>query len=159
MADPSSTRRRMYAAPFGALQTNAPSIQYGNGSIGPTQGGINALAAQGINPIASPFGSVPTAGPTPDPPAPGFNVEVGTPTPMGWVPTRLGSILGAALTPTREGVAATMGAPVDAATWAARRMGVTVPENVPGSSQYFQNLMANPPHAEINALLRALRRY
>jgi hypothetical protein len=49
-------RRKMYAAPFGSLQNDAPPIQYGDGQTGPTQGGINALAAKGINPIASPFG-------------------------------------------------------------------------------------------------------
>jgi hypothetical protein len=62
------------------LQTDSPpDIQYGNGSIGPTLGGINALAAQGVHPIASPFGMLPTAGLAPEPPS--FNVEAGTPTP------------------------------------------------------------------------------
>jgi hypothetical protein len=40
-------RRRMYAAPFGALQTDAPSIQYGNGQTGPAQGGSGGLVAAG----------------------------------------------------------------------------------------------------------------
>jgi hypothetical protein len=65
-------RRRTYAAPFGGLQSaDSPDIQYGNGTgPAPRQGGVNALAAQGINPIAAPFGALPTAGLTPEPPPP-----------------------------------------------------------------------------------------
>jgi hypothetical protein len=62
---PRRQQRRMYGAPFGAL----PDIQFNPGSA-PRQGGVNALAAQGVNVIASPFGSMPTAGLTPPTSAP-----------------------------------------------------------------------------------------
>jgi hypothetical protein len=92
-AGPAPRRRRMYAAPFGALQMDAPSIQYGNGSVGPTQGGINALAAQPVRPIAAPFGTLPT--PTYDPPpssepmpyAPAADLSE-PPEPEGWAQAR-----------------------------------------------------------------------
>ena len=105
--------------------------------------------------------------------------ETGIPTPMGWAPTSLWSILANALTPSQQSVAATLGAPVDSAAWLARKMGVPVPgdmvaadptvqantghalawtpsASIPGSSQYFQNLFNDPP--SINALALTLRR-
>jgi hypothetical protein len=63
-AGPSPTRRRQYAAPFGALQ-NDTSIQFGDGQMGPApREPTNALA---MRPIAAPFGMLPTAGLTPEP--------------------------------------------------------------------------------------------
>jgi hypothetical protein len=105
--------------------------------------------------------------------------ETGIPTPMGWAPTSLWSILANALTPSQQTVATTLGAPVDSAAWLARKMGVPVPgdmvaadptvqantghalawtpsASIPGSSQYFQNLFNDPP--SINALALTLRR-
>lgn len=66
MADP---RRRMYAAPFGALSNDSPPIQYGG--TGPTpQLPTNSLA---VRPIAQPFGMLQGApldnSPGPAPPA------------------------------------------------------------------------------------------
>ena len=62
-------RRKMFAAPFGALQSaDSPDIQYGDGRTGPApREPVNALAAR---PIASPFGMLPTAGFTSQPPPP-----------------------------------------------------------------------------------------
>jgi hypothetical protein len=165
---PPAPKRRRYAAPFGTLPTGG-DIQYGDGRMGPAaQEPTNALAMQ-----AAP--AAPTA-------------DVGVPTPMGWMPTRLASILVNALTPPQQGVADTLAAPADAASWAARRLGISGPSAEPSrggiaatlgapvdaaawaarqmgadipadaGSQYFQNLMDNPPHAEINALWRAMRR-
>jgi hypothetical protein len=137
----------MYAAPFGSLQNDTPPIQYGDPSSGPTQGGINALANSPPQPIAQPFGMLPTAGLTPEPPAPSFNVETGTPTPIGWVPTRLGSILGAALTPSQQGVDATMAAPADAAKWWARKLGVSRPSPAPSSAGFIADTLGAPADA------------
>lgn len=75
-------RRKMYASPFGMLQTDSPPIQYGNGTdpaprqqsgVDPAMqpGGINALASSPPpQPIAQPFGMLPTAGFTSQPPPP-----------------------------------------------------------------------------------------
>jgi hypothetical protein len=63
-------RRRMYAAPFGALSNDSPPIQYGDGQTGPAQG-INTLASSPPpQPIAQPFGMLPTAAFTSQPPPP-----------------------------------------------------------------------------------------
>jgi hypothetical protein len=74
MADP---RRRMYGAPFGALQSAGSPIQFGDaGSAGPpAPSGVNALASSPPQPIAAPFGALQTpsiqydnpSGPAPDP--------------------------------------------------------------------------------------------
>jgi hypothetical protein len=64
-------------------------------------------------PIASPFGVFPgLRAPTP-PQQPGLNVNPGTPTPAGWLPDGIVSSLVAALTPSKQDVATTLGAPVD----------------------------------------------
>jgi hypothetical protein len=129
-------------------------------------------------PIASPFGML--AYPTPPDPnqTPGFNVQPEQP-----APNPMSSLL-ASFMPSgqdlKQGVANTLGAPVDALAWAAHRMGAPIPgdvsyggsglgntgidgrptwapsPNVPFSSQYFQNAFDNPP--SLDAVLRALRR-
>jgi hypothetical protein len=98
-----------------------------------------------------------------------------------WAPTSLWSILANALMPSQQTVATTLGAPVDGAAWIVHKMGVPVPgdmreadptvqantgralawtpsANIPGSSQYFQNLMNDPPSIGINSLAQTLRR-
>jgi hypothetical protein len=127
-------------------------------------------------PIASPFGMLPTDGLTPPQPGPppGFNMQPEQPqtNPMA-------SLL-ASLTPSRQAVAGTLGAPGDGVAWALRAMGLpisgdvsyggtglgnTTPggtptwapgPNFPFSSQYFQNALDNPPSWD--AILRAMRR-
>jgi hypothetical protein len=160
-------RRRMYAAPFGALQNDAPDIQYGNGAAAP----VNALAAR---PIAAPFGMLPTAGLTSEPPPPS---STSAPpdrvlTPMGWAPPRLASILADALTPSQQGVDATVAAPADAAKWWARKLGVSGPSPAPSSAGFIADTLGAPADAaawaarrlgistpDINTLAQTLRRH
>jgi hypothetical protein len=122
--------------------------------------------------IASPFGIFAYPAP-PDPnqtpgfnvqQTPGFNVQPDAPTPP---PNPTASLL-ATLTPSKQDVASTLGAPVDALAWAAHRMGLPISgdvsyegsglgntgingqptwapgPNVPFSSQNIQNMMKQP---------------
>ena len=67
-------------------------------------------------PIASPFGMLVNPWPTPDPnQVPGFNVQPEQPAPAQTNP--MASLL-ASFTPSRQDVADTLGAPVDAIAWA-----------------------------------------
>jgi hypothetical protein len=129
-------------------------------------------------PIASPFGIFPDPWQTPNPSqTPSFNVQpdAASANPMASLLASLPS--GQDL---KQGVANTLGAPVDALAWAAHRMGAPIPgdvsyggsglgntgingqptwapgPNVPFSSQNIQNMMNNPPSWD--AVLRALRR-
>ena len=119
-------------------------------------------------PIASPFGALQT---------PGFNVQPDTPSPETANPM---AALLASLTPSREAVAGTLGAPADGIAWALHRMGLpisgdvsyggsglgnTAPggqptwapgPNVPFSSQNILGMMNNAPSWD--AILRAMRR-
>jgi hypothetical protein len=126
-------------------------------------------------PIASPFGIFSDPWQTPDPnQTPGFNVQ--PPTPPQTNP--MASL--ASFTPSRQDVADTLGAPVDAIAWALHRAGVPIPgdkfyggnafnrapgsgeptwtpgPSVPFGSQYLRNALDNPP--SLDAVLRALRR-
>jgi hypothetical protein len=127
-------------------------------------------------PIASPFGMLPTDGLTPPQsgPLPGFNVQPDT------TSTNPMASLLASLTPSRQAVAGTLGAPADGIAWALHRMGLpisgdvsyggsglgnTTPggqptwapgPNVPFSSQNILGMMNNPPSWD--AILRAMRR-
>jgi hypothetical protein len=141
-------------------------------------GGFGAIesAPRRPRPIASPFGMLSNPWATPDPnQAPGFNVQPDAPPP----PNPMASLL-ASLTPSRQAVAGTLGAPVDGLAWALHRMGLpisgdvsyggsglgnTTPggqptwapgPNVPLSSQNIQNMMNNPPSWD--AIFRAMRR-
>jgi hypothetical protein len=112
---------------------------------------------------------------TPDPnQAPGFNVQPDTPS------TNPMSSLLASLTPSREAVAGTLGAPADGIAWMLHRMGLPISgdvsyggsglgntgingqptwapgPNVPFSSQNILGMMNNPPSWD--AILRAARR-
>ena len=124
-------------------------------------------------PIASPFGMLSNPWATPDPnQTPGFNVQPDKANPM--------SSLLASLTPSRQAVAGTLGAPADAIAWALHRMGLPISgdvsyggsglgntgingqptwapgPNVPFSSQNIQNMMNNPPSWD--TIFRAMRR-
>ena len=48
-------------------------------------------------------------------------------TPFGWMPAGLAAQLAEYLTPSRRDVADTLGAPVDAASWGLRKLGLNVP--------------------------------
>jgi hypothetical protein len=61
-------RPRMFAAPFGALQADSPLIQYGNGSTGPSPREPTNALAQ-ERPPASPFGIAPPGTIPPPPPS------------------------------------------------------------------------------------------
>jgi hypothetical protein len=127
-------------------------------------------------PIASPFGALSNPWQTPDPNQTlGFNVQ--PPAPAQTNP--MASLL-ASLTPSREAVAGTLGAPADAIAWALHRAGLpisgdvsyggsglgnTAPggqptwapgPNVPFSSQNILGMMNNAPSWD--AILRAARR-
>jgi hypothetical protein len=129
-------------------------------------------------PIASPFGMLVNPWPTPDPnQVPGFNVQPEQPAPVQTNP--MASLL-ASFVPSKQDVASTLGAPVDALAWAAHRMGLPISgdvsyggsglgntglngqptwapgPNVPFSSQNIQNMMNNPPSWD--AIFRAMRR-
>jgi hypothetical protein len=123
-------RRRMYAAPFGMLQTDTPPIQYGDASSGPTQGGINTLAARGINPIASPFGMLPTAGFTSQPPPPA-TLPAPAPQPIA---APFGALQSAPMPPPQFNTG-------------------------PAGDAASQGPQTWPPPAYFNALMRALRRF
>jgi hypothetical protein len=126
-------------------------------------------------PIASPFGMLSNPWATPDPnQAPGFNVQPDT------ASTNPMSSLLASLTPSREAIAGTLGAPADAIAWTLHRMGLPISgdvsyggsglgntgingqptwapgPNVPFSSQNIQNMMNNAPSWD--AIFRAMRR-
>jgi hypothetical protein len=115
---------------------------------------------------ASPFGSLPgLETPAPTPP-PGFNVQPDTPPATNPMASLLASFMPSGQD-LKEGVANTLGAPVDALAWAAHRMGAQIPgvscgggwapgPNFPFGSQYFQNAFDNPP--SLDAVLRAMRR-
>src|SRR5450631_4469948 len=126
---------------------------------------------------AAPFGALPGMTPPSSPPPPGFNVQPDTPSPETANPM---AALLASLTPSRQAVASTLGAPVDALAWAAHRMGLPISgdvsyggsglgntgiggqptwapgPNVPFSSQNILGMMNNPPSWD--AILRAMRR-
>jgi hypothetical protein len=128
-------------------------------------------------PIASPFGIFPDPWQTPDSNQTlGFNVQPAGPTPT---PTNPMGVL-ASFVPSKQDVASTLGAPVDALAWAAHRMGLPISgdvsyggsglgntglngqptwapgPNVPLSSQNILGMMNNPP--SLDAMLRAMRR-
>jgi hypothetical protein len=167
---PPAPKRRQYAAPFGTLQNDAP-MQFGDGQRGPApREPANALA---MRPIAAPFGMLPTAGLTsePPPPSPTDAPPDRVLTPMGWAPTRLASILADALTPSQQGVDATVAAPADAAKWWARKLGVSGPSPAPSSAGFIADTLGAPADAaawaarrlgistpDINALAQTLRR-
>jgi hypothetical protein len=76
-------------------------------------------------PIASPFGIFADPWQTPNPSqTPGFNVQ-----PDAASTNPMASLL-ASLTPSRQDVAATLGAPVDALAWAAHKMGLPISGDV-----------------------------
>jgi hypothetical protein len=133
-------------------------------------------------PIASPFGMLSNPWAPPDPnQAPGFNVQPDAPTPP---PTNPMSSLLASLMPSqqalKQGVANTLGAPVDMAAWALHAMGLpisgdkyygggafnrepvagqptwTPSPSVPFGSQNIRAMMDNAPSWA--ALLQAARR-
>jgi hypothetical protein len=131
-------------------------------------------------PIASPFGMLVNPWPTPDPnQVPGFNVQPEQPAPAQTNP--MASLL-ASFTPSRQDVADTLGAPVDAIAWALRKAGVPISgdkfyggnafnrapgsgeptwtpgPSVPFGSQYLRNAFDNPPNISADQLLRYLRR-
>src|SRR6266851_1776590 len=131
-------------------------------------------------PIASPFGALPGLRAWAPPQQPGFNVtNPGTPSPAGWLPPDIVSSLLAALTPSKQDIAETLGAPVDLLGWAAHRAGLAVPGNeappewtpalqggrqpwipgasVPLSSQNIRGMLDNPP--PLDAFLQAMRRH
>jgi hypothetical protein len=119
-------------------------------------------------PIASPFGIFPDPWQTPNPSqTPSFNVQPPAAAQTNPMASLLASLpSGQDL---KQGVANTLGAPVDALAWAAHRMGAPIPgdvsyggsglgntgingqptwapgPNVPFSSQNIQNMMNNPP--------------
>jgi hypothetical protein len=125
-------------------------------------------------PIASPFGMLADPWATPAP-TPGFNVQPD----MASQTNPMASLL-ASLTPSRQDVADTLGAPVDAIAWALHRAGVPISgdkfyggnafnrapgsgepawtpgPSVPFGSQYLRNAFDNPPSWD--AIARALRR-
>jgi hypothetical protein len=128
-------------------------------------------------PIASPFGALPDPWSTPNPnQTPGFNVQPEQP-----APNPMSSLL-ASFTPSRQDVADTLGAPVDALAWALHKMGVPISgdkfyggnafnrapisgeptwtpgPSVPFGSQYLRNAFDNPPNISADQLLRYLRR-
>ena len=72
-------------------------------------------------PIASPFGMFPDPWPTPNPnPAPGFNVQPPAPAQTNPMDTL------ASFVPSKQDVADTLGAPVDAIAWALHRAGLPI---------------------------------
>lgn len=112
---------------------------------------------------------------------PSFNVTPGfkLPTPMGWLPANLFSSLAASLTPPKQSVAETLGAPIDAAGWMLHKMGLPVPggeappewqsapfaggkqpwipsTSVPLGSRNIRAMLDNPP--SMDALLQAMLR-
>jgi len=132
-------------------------------------------------PIASPFGMLPTDGLTSPPgPAPGFNVQPEQP-----APNPMSSLL-ASFMPSgetwKQGVAETLGAPVDALAWALHMMGAPISgdkfygggsfnrapgsgeptwtpgPSVPFGSQNIRGMIDNPPNISVDQLLRAMRR-
>jgi hypothetical protein len=133
-----------------------------------------------VRPIASPFGMLPDPWATPDPnQAPGFNVQPPAPAQTNPMASLLASFM-PSKQDLKQGVANTLGAPVDALAWAAHRMGAPIPgdvsygggglgntgingqptwapgPNVPLSSQNILGMMNNPP--SLDAMLRAMRR-
>jgi hypothetical protein len=149
----------------------------------PGMGGLEP-APRRPRPIASPFGAL--ASPPPGlinfrpPSTPGFNV--GAPTPAGWLPADALSNLAANLTPSRQGIAETLGAPMDAIAWALHRAGLpisgdesyasgafqrdpfsgrptwTPSASVPFGSQHIRGVLDNGPSFSLDALLQAMRR-
>jgi hypothetical protein len=114
--------------------------------------------------------------PTP-PPQPGFNFNPGTPSPAGWLPEWLAQIMPSGQD-LKQGVAETLGAPVDILGYMAHRAGLAVPggeaprewtpsvqgtptwipgEGVPLSSRNIRGMLDNPP--PLDAFLQAMRRY
>jgi hypothetical protein len=147
-------------------------------------GAIKPAPTRRPRPIASPFGMLPTDGftsPQPGSP-PGFNVQPEPPPPAQTNP--MASLL--ASLPSgetwKQGVADTLGAPVDGLAWALHMMGVpisgdefygggtfnrgpgtgrptwTPSPSVPFGSQYLRNVIDNPPNISIDQLLRTMRR-
>jgi hypothetical protein len=132
-----------------------------------------------VRPIASPFGMLPDPWATPDPnQTPGFNVQPEQP-----APNPMSSLL-ASFMPSgqdlKQGVAETLGAPVDALAWALHAMGAPISgdkyygggsfnrapgsgqptwtpgPSVPFGSQNIRGMLDNPP--SLDAVLRTLRR-
>jgi hypothetical protein len=122
------------------------------------------------NAVAAATGAAPDSG------QPANALNPGVMTPFGWVPAGLASQLADYLTPTRQGAASTLGAPVDAAAWMLKRFGLNVPGSVvdgvsadgspqhwapaptvPLSSEFFNNLLGDAGDVSAEAW-RRLRR-
>jgi hypothetical protein len=132
-------------------------------------------------PIASPFGMLVNPWPTPDPnQVPGFNVQPEQPPPAQTNPMGMLASFMPSQEALKQGVADTLGAPVDALAWALHTMGVpisgdkfygggafnrapgsgqptwTPSQSVPFGSQNIRGMIDNPPSWD--AVLRTLRR-
>ena len=152
-----------------------PNRNYGMGTTGddgtvtpeaprrprPIGGSMLQLPNTGTNALAEVAGQAPDSGQPTNALNPGSVL-----TPFGWLPAGLASQLADLLTPTREGVASTLGAPVDATAWGLKRLGLNVPgglvdgvaadgspqywapaPTVPLGSQFFNNLMGDGAEA------------
>jgi hypothetical protein len=119
------------------------------------------------NALASVAGPSPDSGQSPNALNPGSVL-----TPFGWMPAAMASQLAEYLTPSRRDMADTLGAPVDAASyWLHRIAGLNVPTttpsssthtwqpaaSVPGSSEFFNNLLGDAGNLTAEAW-RRLRR-
>ena len=132
-------------------------------------------------PIASPFGMLSNPWPTPDPnQTPGFNVQPPAPAQTNPMASLLASLPSGETW--KQGVADTLGAPVDGLAWALHMMGVPISgdefygggtfnrgpgtgrptwtpgPSVPFGSQYLRNVIDNPPNISVDQMLRAFRR-
>jgi hypothetical protein len=144
-------------------------------------GGFGALnpPPRRVRPIASPFGMLPTDGLTPPQPGPppGFNVQ---PTPPPSNPMAALSSFMPSGQDLKQGVADTLGIPVDMGAWLLHWMGAPIPgdksygggtfnrdpfhgqptwtpaPSVPLGSQNIRAMLDNPPSWD--AILRAARR-
>ena len=135
-------------------------------------------------PIAQPFGMLANPWPTPDPnQTPGLNVQSET-SPQPATNPMMGML--ASFMPSgetwKQGVADTLGAPVDGLAWALHMMGVPISgdefygggtfnrgpgtgrptwtpgPSVPFGSQNIRGMIDNPPNISVDQLLRAMRR-
>lgn len=135
-----------------------PNRDYGIGTTG-DDGAVMLDGPRRPRPIGGSMMQMPTstnalaavAGAPPDNGQPTNALNPGSVlTPFGWMPAGMASQLADFLTPTRQGVASTLGAPVDAAAWMLKRVGVNVPGgfvdgvSADGSPQHWETAPTVP---------------
>jgi hypothetical protein len=176
MADPNALRNILAPSPMPArgLGSGAAISTDDDGALLPegrrkvrTVGGSMLDLPNSTNALAN------ITGPPPDSGQPTNALNPGSVlTPLGWLPAGLASQLADFLTPSREGVANTLGAPVDAGAYMLHRLGglnvpTTTPSSsthtyqpaatVPFSSEFFNNLLGDAGNVSAEAW-RRLRR-